>query len=69
MDIDEELQSTNTELRYLTLELMKLAQKNNTSFEVVVKKYVQNVKIMQQLISESVGPSGSIKKTKNFLNE
>ncbi|MEM0456051.1 MAG: hypothetical protein QXL02_02340 [Candidatus Anstonellales archaeon] len=40
------------ELRYITLELMKLAYLKNISFRRVAKEYIKNVLILQSMIEE-----------------
>lgn len=40
----------NSELRHLTLELMKIAIRKNKSFEEVAKEFVKNVYYLKDLI-------------------
>lgn len=53
MELEEILQSTNSELRFITLELMKLAEKRGATFKEIAKEYVENVLMMQKLIDSS----------------
>lgn len=39
------------ELRYLTLELMKLSYKKNKSFKRVAKEYIKNLQYLYELIN------------------
>lgn len=39
---EDERYAANSELRYITLELMKLAQKRSIPFEQISEEYVQN---------------------------
>jgi len=41
--MQEELVSVNAELRYITVELMKIASQRNISFDKIAKEYVSNV--------------------------
>jgi len=55
-DFDVEFFGTNSELRYLTLELMKIAVKKNKSFEEVAREFIKNVYYLQQLIEREPKP-------------
>ena len=46
----EDFSTINAELRYLTLELMKIAIKSERSFEEVVKDFVDNVNTLHRAI-------------------
>ena len=48
--MDDESANINSELRYITLELMKLAKSSGRSFEEVAKEYIQNVYKLHALI-------------------
>ena len=52
-DIEDDPSSVNVELRYLTLELMKLATKEGRTFEQISQEYVKNVFLLQTLIEDS----------------
>ncbi len=43
--------SVNTEVRFLTLELMKLAAKKGVSFEEVLEEYIENTCTLKQVLS------------------
>ena len=43
-------ESSNSELRYLTLELMKLAVRQKKSFEEIAREYIRNVYLLKSLI-------------------
>ena len=64
MDIeDEDSLSANSEMRYISLELMKLAQKSGKSFREVAAEYMKNTALLQDMImGEDVAPSSSKKK-------
>ncbi len=55
-EFDDEFFSTNSELRYLTLELMKIAVRKNKSFEEVAREFIKNVYYLQQLIEREPKP-------------
>ncbi|MFA5929363.1 MAG: hypothetical protein WC861_00610 [Candidatus Micrarchaeia archaeon] len=51
MDIeDEDSLSANSEMRYISLELMKLAQKSGKTFEQVAREYMKNTELLQEMI-------------------
>lgn len=55
-DFDDEFFNINSELRYLTLELMKIAIRKNKSFEEVAREFIKNVYYLQQLIEVEPKP-------------
>lgn len=57
MDLEDGLQSMNAELRFITLELMKIAEKRGVTFKEVAGEYVTNVHLMQKLIDDSIKSS------------
>jgi len=60
---DDESYSANSEMRYISLELMKLAQKSGRSFREVAAEYMKNTALLQEMIiGEEVAPSSSKKK-------
>ncbi|RME79883.1 MAG: hypothetical protein D6769_01145 [Methanobacteriota archaeon] len=59
----EELYSANSELRYITLELMKIATKRGVAFEEVCKEFLGNVNELHRAIekrSRKRGASGRL---------
>jgi hypothetical protein len=50
---DEEVASINSEMRFITLELMKLAQKRRKSFKHVAREFISNVYTLDKLVKES----------------
>ena len=51
MDIeDDDGPSANSEMRYISLELMKLAQKSGRSFREVAAEYMKNTALLQDMI-------------------
>jgi hypothetical protein len=51
--MDEETKNAvNSEIRYITLELMKLAYKTGKSFEQIAKEYIDNTCLLQELIAQ-----------------
>jgi len=57
---DEEVASINSEMRFITLELMKLAHKKKKNFREVANEFILNVYTLDKLIKES-GVKRSIK--------
>ncbi|VVC01609.1 Uncharacterised protein [uncultured archaeon] len=51
MEGEEEDSGANSEMRYIALELMKLAQKSGKTFRQVAKEYMGNTCYLQKLIS------------------
>jgi hypothetical protein len=47
---DDEAISANSEMRYISLELMKLAQKSGKTFEQVAAEYIANTSRLQEMI-------------------
>ncbi|MCX6769612.1 MAG: hypothetical protein NT051_02945 [Candidatus Micrarchaeota archaeon] len=43
--------AANSEMRYITLELMKLAQKSGRSFAEVAEEYLKNAHKLQRMIA------------------
>ena len=64
MDIeDDDSLSANSEMRYISLELMKLAQKSGRSFREVAAEYMKNTEMLQEMImGEEAAPLPSKKK-------
>ncbi|MCX6776559.1 MAG: hypothetical protein NTY73_01135 [Candidatus Micrarchaeota archaeon] len=50
---DEDVASINSEMRFITLELMKLAHKKKKSFREVANDFISNVYMLDKLIKES----------------
>ena len=48
--MDEEQASANAEMRYLTLELMKIAAKRKSSFADVTNEFIDNVYSLEKLV-------------------
>jgi len=51
----EELAAVNSELRFITLELMKIAASKNQPFEDVLKEFTQNVFKLKTNLSKECG--------------
>lgn len=49
---EDELVSANSEVRYISLELMKIACKEKRSFKEVANEFVENVYYLHTLIKE-----------------
>jgi len=47
---DDEGYSANSEMRYISLELMKLAQKSGRPFAQVAREYIENTALLQEMI-------------------
>ncbi len=50
---EEEIASINSEMRFITLELMKLAQKKRKNFKEVAREFISNVYTLDKLVKES----------------
>lgn len=48
---EEKDASANSEIRYIALELMKLAAKSNRSFDEVAREYMKNAEKLSNMIS------------------
>ncbi|MFP3950396.1 MAG: hypothetical protein ACLFUZ_04900 [Candidatus Micrarchaeia archaeon] len=58
---EEESFTANSELRYITLELMRLAEKRNIPFEQMAEEYIQNTFRLKKLIEERDLPEKAFK--------
>lgn len=68
MDLGEdERYAANSELRYITLELMKLAQKRKVPFEKISEEYVRNTFHLKNAI-DSESPEKALKAQKESTN-
>ena len=47
---DDEAGGANSEMRYISLELMKLAQKSGKTFQQVAAEYIANTALLQDMI-------------------
>ena len=50
---EDEVASVNSEMRFIALELMKLAEKKKMSFEEVADEFISNVLVLDKIIKES----------------
>ncbi|MFA5108529.1 MAG: hypothetical protein WC492_03290 [Candidatus Micrarchaeia archaeon] len=66
--MEEEKASANSELRYLALELTKLAKKEKKPFATVANQYVQNVFELEGILksSSSIGMKAKAPATENI---
>ncbi|MBI4399742.1 hypothetical protein HY570_03250 [Candidatus Micrarchaeota archaeon] len=48
---EEDIASINAEMRYITIELMKLAAKKNKSFDEIAREFIGNVYRLNRVIS------------------
>jgi len=46
----EDIEETSSEIRYLTLELMKLARREEKKFEDIVSEFIKNAYLLQNVI-------------------
>ena len=53
--------AANSELRYITLELMRLAEKRSVTFEQMADDYVKNTFHLKKLIEEKEFPEKPLK--------
>ena len=70
MDIeDDDSLSANSEMRYISLELMKLAQKSGRSFRDVAAEYMKNTEMLQDMIMGEEAAQLSSKKKGSSTRE
>jgi len=55
----EEIPNINTEIRYITVELMKIAAKRKVSFEVIAKEFLENTYLLHEMIDKETKKSRS----------
>lgn len=53
--IGEDIESVNSELRYITMELMKIAAQRKMTFEDVAREFLGNATLLQKMIESSEG--------------
>jgi hypothetical protein len=58
----EELYSANSEIRYITIELMKISVKKKVPFIVIAKEFVKNARVLHNLIKKTYGKKKNITK-------
>ncbi len=58
---EDEAYSANSEMRYISLELMKLAQKSGKTFEQVAVEYIENTSRLQEMIMGEEEPAKALK--------
>jgi len=64
---DDEPYAANSELRYMTLELMKLAEKRNVPFEQMAREYVKNTFCLRKAIEEKDSSEKALKAKKESV--
>jgi len=70
MEDEDNQNAANSEIRFITLELMRLAQKSGKSFEQVAADYVHNTCRLQELIAGgSESRVGKAKKGASFRHK
>jgi len=62
----EELAGVNAELRYITVELMKIASQKNVTFEEIAAEYIDNVYFLDNAIR--LGKAAQEKKLQKVAN-
>jgi hypothetical protein len=48
----EDVTNINTEIRYMTVELMKIAAKRKVGFDVVAKEFLENTYLLHDMIEK-----------------
>ncbi len=61
---EDEPYAANSELRYITLELMRIAEKKGTTFDEMASDYVENTFKLKKLIEERDLPEKVLKTRK-----
>ncbi len=61
---EDETVSVNSEVRYISLELMKIAAKEKRNFKEVAGEFVDNVYYMHQLIQHGSDTTASVVEAK-----
>lgn len=51
----EDIESVNSELRYITIELMKIAAQKKISFDEAALEFLKNATLLQKMIESSDG--------------
>ena len=53
----EDMESVNSELRYIAIELMKIAAQRKQPFAEIAKEFLQNTNLLQRMIEAAEGES------------
>ena len=66
---EDKASAANSEIRFITLELMKLAQQSGRSFEELARDYLRNGEELQAMLQDGTGlplkeKRGSVSKQK-----
>lgn len=69
MDMKDELASVNMELRMITLELMKIANKQGKDFKDVAIEYIQNAVMLKAMLENCSFEKVECKSTKSIDKE
>lgn len=54
MDDSEDAEPVSSEMRYMALELMKIAAQRKTTFRKVAEEYISNTYLLNSMIEESL---------------
>ena len=66
---EDEPYAANSELRYITLELMKIAEKKGATFDEMARDYVNNTFKLKKLIEERDLPEKVLKTRKEPITD
>jgi len=66
---EDEPYAANSELRYITLELMKIAEKKGATFDEMASAYVNNTFKLKKLIEERELPEKVLKTRKEPVTD
>jgi len=64
MEDPEEAVTMSSEIRYITMELMKIASRDKKSFSKVASEFISNTYALNALIEESISKTESFRKEK-----
>ncbi|MEM4348763.1 MAG: hypothetical protein QXN37_04320 [Candidatus Anstonellaceae archaeon] len=64
MEEEDKHMAANAEMRYITLELMKIAQRSGKSFDEVASEFIRNAEKLRRLIYSQDTPTVSLKAAK-----
>ncbi len=67
--MEEEKANANSEIRYLALELTKIANRKKKPFSAVASEYVQNVHDLQEILKSRVSQNHTMRLGAQFETE
>ena len=62
MENSDDLEAVSSEIRYITIELMKIASREKKSFGKIASEFISNTYALNSMIEESIARTESFRK-------